>query len=283
MTGERELDWRRFVNKMSYCFSCGRFGMPSKRGIPRGWKVLYQHHADAPPGLHVCSEKCANKVREAMKDGPVTVPIEQGKPPPMGATMMAAMMCEAVGDRISGIIGAIGLEPAQEKQVTEALTDELVPMMMPQSPDAPVSCVPVLISDVTSTLDEGVLCETAEQAVEVFGDHAGAQVPEDEEAMKRLVKRGPVKGQEGAMVIDFIPLSEKDRTFDKHLADDMAVIEEMHRSQGIPKWMLDGDFNEDPEGDSDDDGQGQGDERGRGEGGDHPDLQGSRCSPRDPD
>lgn len=211
----RSLDWRKFLNKILYCFGCGRFGVPSKKGIPRGWKVLYQPHYDAPPGLHVCSEKCADKVREAMKDGPVTEPLKQGEPPSMSAAIMWAMMREAVGDRIGSVIGAIGLEPEQEEQVIEALTVELAPMMMPQSPDAPIAFVPTPILDVVGIrgdiergpVPDGVLCETACSAGGGFGGHAGVQTLYDEEGMDQLVARGPVKG---AQVIEFIPRSQKD-------------------------------------------------------------------------
>ena len=244
MSGERELDWRTFVNKMVYCFSCGRFGLPSKKGIPRGWKVLYQPHHDAPPGLHVCGELCADKVREVMKDKAITEPLEQGAPPPMSAAMMAAMMGEAVSERIESVIGAVGLEPAQAEAVTEALTVELMPMMMPQSPDAPVPFVPVATVDggvITSAFEEGpvgglelvttiegpvergpvvggLICETAEQAAEVFGGHAGVQVPHDEEAMDRLVERETA----GAQVIKFERIATpEDEERERALAEDV--------------------------------------------------------------
>lgn len=74
---DREILWSDWLNKLVFCYGCGKFGLP--RGappVPRGWKVLYQPHPDGPPGLHVCSDGCADRVRKAMARGPVLEPLE---------------------------------------------------------------------------------------------------------------------------------------------------------------------------------------------------------------
>lgn len=92
----RDINWAAYVNALSFCYGCGRFGRPSKTGIPRGWKLLYQPHQNAPPGLLVCSPACASAVREAMTDGPVHEPLKMGAPPPMPQEMKATMLREVI-------------------------------------------------------------------------------------------------------------------------------------------------------------------------------------------
>lgn len=76
-SSDREILWSAWLNKLAYCYGCGKFGLP--RGsppIPRGWTVLYQPHPDGPSGLHVCSGACADRVRAAMAVGAVMEPLE---------------------------------------------------------------------------------------------------------------------------------------------------------------------------------------------------------------
>lgn len=94
---ERQLDWRAFVNRLIYCFGCGKFGLPRKGGaLPRGWSMLYQPHGEGPVGLHVCSEGCKAKVREAMTKGPVIEPLEMATNITMTVEMREQMMAEAM-------------------------------------------------------------------------------------------------------------------------------------------------------------------------------------------
>jgi len=78
----RETDWNLWLNKLIFCHGCGRFGMPKQGKPPGGWKLLYQPHPEGRPGLYVCSSDCEEKIREAMKDGPIIDPLEM-RPPPM--------------------------------------------------------------------------------------------------------------------------------------------------------------------------------------------------------
>jgi predicted RNA-binding Zn-ribbon protein involved in translation (DUF1610 family) len=95
----REIDWRAWLNRLKYCYGCGKFGIPRQgTGKPMGWRVLYQPHPDAPPGLHVCSESCADDVRDAMQKGPVTEPLKIGPPPMMDADLRRQMMDEMTGE-----------------------------------------------------------------------------------------------------------------------------------------------------------------------------------------
>ena len=94
---ERQLDWRKFLNRLMYCYGCGRFGLP--RGnppMPRGWGTLYQPHANAPPGLHYCREGCKEKLRVAMQEGPVLEPLEMASNVMMDSEMRDKMMVEAM-------------------------------------------------------------------------------------------------------------------------------------------------------------------------------------------
>lgn len=82
MSIDRNIDMVKWLNSLIFCYGCGRFGLPSKGKLPHGWKLLYQPHPDGQPGLSVCSAGCDKKVREAMKEGPITEPLEM-RPPPM--------------------------------------------------------------------------------------------------------------------------------------------------------------------------------------------------------
>lgn len=94
--GSRELDWRGLLQRLQYCYGCGRFGLPRQGKLPAGWTTLYQPHPDAPPGLHVCSAACAGEVRAAMAKGPVLAPLRVQSTIPMSAEMRQAMMDEAM-------------------------------------------------------------------------------------------------------------------------------------------------------------------------------------------
>ena len=91
------MDWRKWLNRLVFCYGCGRFGMPRKGRPPFRWKVLYQPHPDAPPGLHACSDRCADKIRDAMKKGPLIEPLEMGQPPMMDAEIRHQMMQDITG------------------------------------------------------------------------------------------------------------------------------------------------------------------------------------------
>lgn len=74
----RDLDWRSYLNRLTYCYGCGRFGMPqagSKQHLPRGWALLYQPHRHAPPALPCCSLACKDKVRSHMQGEPIFEPL----------------------------------------------------------------------------------------------------------------------------------------------------------------------------------------------------------------
>ena len=97
---ERRIDWRAFLNKLVYCYGCGRFGMPRKGARkaepPRGWTVLYQPHADAPAGLLVCSDGCREKVQKAMAEGPVCEPLKMATNVTMSTEMREQMMADMI-------------------------------------------------------------------------------------------------------------------------------------------------------------------------------------------
>lgn len=79
----RDIDWSIWLNKLTFCHGCGSFGMPQQdHKPPRGWKLLYQPHPEGRPGLYVCSTECEEKIKEAMKEGPIIDPLEM-RPPPM--------------------------------------------------------------------------------------------------------------------------------------------------------------------------------------------------------
>lgn len=92
---ERRIDWRAFLNKLIYCYGCGRFGMPRKGKLPRNWGTLYQPHPEGPPGLSVCSEKCKTDVQAALVKGPVTGPLRMASNVTMDSEMREQMMREA--------------------------------------------------------------------------------------------------------------------------------------------------------------------------------------------
>jgi hypothetical protein len=93
---KRQIDWRSFLNKLVYCYGCGRFGLPRQGQRPRGWSLLYQPHQEGPPGLHVCSEGCANDVRAAIVKGPVTAPLRMASGVTMPSELRQMMLDEAV-------------------------------------------------------------------------------------------------------------------------------------------------------------------------------------------
>lgn len=90
----REVDWRRFIDSLVFCFGCGRFGRPRKGRPPFNWKLLYQPHGGGPAGLLVCSSKCDAEVREVMVDRVITEPLRVSKAPMMDAELRAAMLAE---------------------------------------------------------------------------------------------------------------------------------------------------------------------------------------------
>lgn len=97
---ERRIDWRAFLNKLVYCYGCGRFGMPCKgqrkAEPPRGWTVLYQPHVDAPAGLLACSDACRERLQKAMAEGPVYEPLETATNVTMSTEMREQMMVDAI-------------------------------------------------------------------------------------------------------------------------------------------------------------------------------------------
>lgn len=94
---ERRLDWRAFLNRLVFCYSCGKFGLPrSGSSLPRGWSMLYQPHGAGPVGLQTCSDRCKSVVREAMKKGPVTEPLAMATNVTMTTEMREQMMAEAM-------------------------------------------------------------------------------------------------------------------------------------------------------------------------------------------
>lgn len=93
---ERQIDWRAFLNKLVYCYGCGRFGIPRQGKRPNGWSVLYQPHPEGPPGLNVCSAKCSDDVREALRKGPVTWPLKMASNVTMSTEMREQMVREAI-------------------------------------------------------------------------------------------------------------------------------------------------------------------------------------------
>lgn len=97
---ERKIDWRAYLNKLVFCYGCGRFGMPRKgerkAEPPPNWTVLYQPHQDAPAGLLVCSNACREKVQKAMAEGPVYEPLGMATNVMMTNEMREQMMTEAM-------------------------------------------------------------------------------------------------------------------------------------------------------------------------------------------
>lgn len=91
----RDIDWRAFIDKLVFCYGCGRFGVPKKGALPREWTTLYQPHGDAPVGLPACSEACKTAVRAAMMQGPVLMPLASVTDIMMSSEMRNAMMREA--------------------------------------------------------------------------------------------------------------------------------------------------------------------------------------------
>lgn len=117
---ERAIDWRAYLNKLVFCYSCGRFGMPRKgeRKVdpPRGWTVLYQPHADTPAGLLVCSDTCREKVQAAIAEGPVYEPLEIAANVMMTPEMRDQMMEEAMLHAIEeGRLNDLFSEALEEK------------------------------------------------------------------------------------------------------------------------------------------------------------------------
>lgn len=117
----REIDWRSFVDKLVFCYGCGRFGMPSRGAPPRGWSTLYQPHDEAPVGLHVCSDACKVLVRDAMKCGPVFEPLRMATDVMMSSEMRDQMMQEALAftEAIEkeGAIDAAFIESVEEEEL----------------------------------------------------------------------------------------------------------------------------------------------------------------------
>lgn len=90
-------DWEAFLNSLTYCFGCGRFAKrPPEGTLPKGWKLLYQPHPDAPPGLPVCGDSCNDDVLKEMKEGPIHEPLKRGRPPMMDASLQESMFADVV-------------------------------------------------------------------------------------------------------------------------------------------------------------------------------------------
>ena len=114
---ERQIDWRGFLNRLIYCYGCGRFGLPRRGGKkPDGWSVLYQPHPEGPPGLHVCSAKCKVEVQDALAQGPVVGPLRTASNVTMGTDMREQMMREAMQHAIDeGRMDDLFLEALKEE------------------------------------------------------------------------------------------------------------------------------------------------------------------------
>lgn len=97
MTG-REIDWQSYLNGLVYCHGCGRFAFPLRTAKgprpPRGWTMLYQPHADAPPLLLGCGEACVGLLREAIQKGPVWEPLKTAENVLMPADVREAMLAD---------------------------------------------------------------------------------------------------------------------------------------------------------------------------------------------
>ena len=93
---DRQIDWRAFLNRLVYCYGCGRFGIPRNGQQPSGWNMLYQPHPQGPAGLNVCSTKCSDEVREALRKGPVTWPLKMSSNVAMTHEMRQQMIQEAI-------------------------------------------------------------------------------------------------------------------------------------------------------------------------------------------
>jgi len=123
---DRELDWKDYINALVYCYGCGRFGKPSSKGIPTGWKVLYNPHSEGKPGLHVCSDGCQAKVLAALKEGPVLEPLEMGAPPPMPQEMREAAIDGSIRHRVRERVATVLEDDETIEAVTEAVSSALI-------------------------------------------------------------------------------------------------------------------------------------------------------------
>lgn len=93
---DRRIDWRAFLDRLKFCYGCGRFGLPTGNRVPANWKVLYQPHQDAPPALLVCSSACFEEVRGAIAKGPVRQPLRVATDVMMPAELRETMISEAM-------------------------------------------------------------------------------------------------------------------------------------------------------------------------------------------
>lgn len=92
---DRRIDWKAFLNRLRFCYGCGRFGLPGSKRTSN-WKMLYQPHRDAPPALSVCSDACAAEVVEALAKGPIRQPLRVATDVVMSAEMRETMIEEAM-------------------------------------------------------------------------------------------------------------------------------------------------------------------------------------------
>jgi len=134
---DRNLDWREFVNALVYCFGCGRFGKPSSKGIPTGWKVLYNPHPEGRPGLHVCSQGCVAKVSAALREGPVLEPLEMGAPPPMPQEVREQALSGAVKHKVTERVTQalkpfVGRELGDDEEIVEVVSDAITETLVEQ-------------------------------------------------------------------------------------------------------------------------------------------------------
>jgi len=125
----RDIDWVSYIGRLVFCYGCGRFGVPAKNGRPpRGWSLLYQPHADAPPGLLVCAPSCASAVREAMTDGPVHEPLKMGAPPPMPQKMKDVMLRDVIWGVIKEVLDKLELDEPDfsEERAIKVVVDTIM-------------------------------------------------------------------------------------------------------------------------------------------------------------
>lgn len=121
-------DWRDYLNTLVHCDGCGRFGVPDRSRrtgprTPRGWKLIYQPHQGAPTTLLACGPACAERLREAMENGPVTEPLTFAPDVIMPSDVREAMFAdfrEYLGDAADPIVFEKLFGPVPDEQVQPA-------------------------------------------------------------------------------------------------------------------------------------------------------------------
>lgn len=243
----RDLDWREYVNALVYCFGCGRFGKPSPKGIPDGWKVLYNPHSEGKPGLHVCGAGCAAKVSAALREGPVLEPLEMSVAPPMPQEMRQAALEGSVAHRVKERVSSVLDDPEAVEAVTGAVTEAL--LEKPYEVKVPLRALPGFDDRSRREVDALADWHRAMHGDDDFGTEEENEPPHGEEARQWFEERGLEMAEEDPDVpwgsdekpkrphLRLVPMGDPEA--EQRLADDMAMVEEMHRPQGLPAEMLD--------------------------------------------